>query len=444
MNKNLFGTDGIRGTVGIYPMTIDQLPDLGNAIAQWICKTESDSPIILLGHDTRLSCSLVKSALLSKLLLYPITIHDAYVLPTPAVYLLTKLDKKFHGGIIISASHNPFYDNGIKLVNAATGKLRAEDEQLIMSFFNTQATTAIAYDRLGTVQPFLNATELYIDYLAQWFSDHSFLRGKKIVLDCANGATSGIAPRLFAQLGAQVIALHHQPNGRNINEACGALHTEDAQKAVLENNADAGFAFDGDGDRIIAINRHGKINDGDDILALLTSHPAYAAANTLVGTIVSNYGFERWLAAHGKTLIRTAVGDKHIAQQLSHDNLMLGGEQSGHIVLRDYLEIGDGIFTALRILQTLHHTNNWDMVTFDKYPQILINLPVAVKKDLESEPLASIIEESKAQLHAGRIIVRYSGTENLLRVMVEDDSHDHAQHIANVLARSLHKTLSIP
>lgn len=295
MNKNLFGTDGIRGTVGMYPMTIDQLPDLGHAIAQWICKKEAHNPVLLLGHDTRISCSLVKSALLSKLLLNPITIHDAYVLPTPAVYLLTKIDTTFHGGIIISASHNPFYDNGIKLVHAETGKLKTEDEQLIMSFFNNQATTAASYATLGTVYPFLDAAQQYLDYLASWFADNAFLVGKKIVLDCANGATSAIAPRLLTQLGAQVITIHHTPNGRNINDACGALHPEDAQRAVIEHRADAGFAFDGDGDRIIAINRHGEVKDGDDILALLSNHPRYSESNTLVGTIVSNYGLERWL-----------------------------------------------------------------------------------------------------------------------------------------------------
>jgi phosphoglucosamine mutase len=268
-----------------------------------------------------------------------------------------------------------------------------------------------------------------------------FLRNKKIVLDCAHGATSSIAPQIFKMLGAEVIALYTQPTGTNINEQCGSVYPQAAQAMVLQEQADAGFAFDGDGDRMIAINRNGDLKNGDDVLALLSQHPVYTHAPGVVGTIMSNQGLALFLAQQNKKLLRTPVGDKHIARKLLEENLVLGGEQSGHIIVRDHLNAGDGIVTALRVLETLTITNDWEMNTFTPFPQTLINVPITTKKDLTDQTLQTIIAQHEAQLGNGRIIVRYSGTEPLLRVMVEEQDQDIAHTVGNNLVRALHQAL---
>lgn len=436
---NLFGTDGIRATVGKAPFTSKELTQLGHALGLWACQRYSQQPRILLGHDTRHSCSWVKSALQTGLLRHPVIVYDADVLPTPALCKIIKDNNEFDCSIIISASHNPYHDNGIKIVNQA-GKINREDELLISSLFR-QEQLSDDYSLFGNVTWFTHAQALYQQALQRHFPSN-FLHNKKVVLDCANGATTTSALAIFKLFGATVIPLHYQPNGININQACGTLHTQDLQQAIVAHQADIGFAFDGDGDRVIAVNRHGTPRDGDDIMALLLHHPLYADTPHIVSTIMSNQGFEVYVKNQHKQLIRTSVGDKYVAAQLAQDNLLLGGEQSGHIIMRDYLDTGDGIFTALRVMETLLLTNNWDMITFQRYPQILLNIPVTTKQDLTSPPLAALIAQSQSQLHSGRIVVRYSGTENLLRIMVEDDQLHHAQSIGTCLAQALQKQLS--
>jgi len=440
MNNNLFGTDGIRRTIGIPPLCAQNLPKLGYAIGQWTHNYYGKNPHILIAHDTRGSCSFVKASLKAGLLQHALTIHDAHVLPTPAVCQLTSQEDIFNLGIVISASHNPYQDNGIKLIDGKQGKLSLHHELAISQLFFCSSKTTPNYMNLGNDIPFLYGRQQYIDTITKHFPNN-FLRNKKIVLDCAHGATYLVAPTIFRQLGADVITINNQPNGTNINENCGVLYPHQLQKAVIDNNANIGFAFDGDGDRVMAVNKNGELKDGDDLLVLLLEHPLYNKEHTVVGTIMTNQGLEVHLQKNNKQLIRTAVGDKYVAEQLEQHQLTLGAEQSGHIILRDYLNTGDGIFTALRILESINYTYNYDLLTFKKFPQILINVPVSQKKDLAAIPLVNVIDYHKAQLTNGRLIVRYSGTENVLRVMVENDDVQQAQLIGTALSQALAEQL---
>lgn len=441
MKKNIFGTDGMRGALGSEPFTITSLTKLGISLAQWISAQGISSPRILIGHDTRESCTFVKTALQSGLLLHGAHIYDASIIPTPTLYALVKHTNLFDSGIIISASHNPYHDNGIKLIKAITGKINAHDEEEITRLFYAQEQPPFTYKNFGQITQWPQAEDIYVDFLLNHITQLS-LHGKKIVLDCAHGATYRLAERIFKNYGAQVIVINNTPTGKNINDGCGALHLAPLQKAVIEHHADIGFAFDGDGDRVIAVAPDGTIKNGDDILALLLWHPRYAHEQTIVGTIMTNQGFAVYLRHHNKNLIRTQVGDKYISECLDKENMLIGGEQSGHIILRDYMSTGDGIFTALRVLEALEHSQNWALHTFAKFPQILINIPVANKRDLAQHPLATLIAEYEAQLHDGRLIVRYSGTESLLRVMVEDEDLINAQHIGTQLSQKLAQELS--
>jgi len=373
--------------------------------------------------------------------LHPVHVFDAGVLTSPAVCQLLQYSTDYDCGIIISASHNSYQDNGIKLVDAHTGKVSATDEQLICQLLEEQKNYTPDYSMLGKHTLVTDAAAQYQRYLTPFF-EPNFLSGTKIVLDCAHGAAFQLAPQIFEQFGAEVIALHNKPNGLNINKQCGALSPQEAQNAVIKHNAAIGFAFDGDGDRVLAITKHGHLKTGDDILALLMAHPAYQHDTAIAGTIMSNMGFEEYLSKKNKKLHRTQVGDKYVVQAMVQHNLSLGGEPSGHIITRDYLNTGDGVFCALRLLQVIQASGNWELTTFAKYPQIIINLPVAQKITLDTEPLASLIDQSKSQLSDGRMIVRYSGTEPLLRIMIEDVRFEHAQAVGAQLAQQLKKTLS--
>ncbi len=442
MRKNMFGTDGIRATVGTAPFTALDLYTLGTAIGKWAVETYGEDATILIGHDTRLSCSFVKSSLKSGLLTYPICLIDGGVMPTPAVMQLTLKHDNIACGLVISASHNPFQDNGIKIIDGTRGKLSALDEQNITHNFHAPENKK-DYAQLGEEQYWKDALDIYCDYMSSFF-EPNFLQGKTIVLDCANGATHNCAIRLFEQFGATVIPFACAPNGKNINEQCGAVHPEQCAKQVIKHNADAGFAFDGDGDRVMAINKHGEVRDGDDVLALLLDHPIYKQTPTVVGTIMTNKGLQNWIEQKGYALHRTPVGDKYIARTLQEkDDWVIGGEQSGHTILYDYLPSGDGIFTALRTMEAIIHSNNNEMHTFTRFPQVLVNVPIKEKKDLTLEPFASIIKQNEQQLSNGRLVVRFSGTESKLRVMIENDDKKQAHEIAQHCAQELQKALGV-
>jgi phosphoglucosamine mutase len=441
IKTNIFGTGGVRAKMGTDIFTLPALIQFGKAIAQWAQTKFNHPPHILLGSDTRQSCSLVKSALQSGLLLHGCVIDDALVAPTPTISQIVNYGSTYDLGIIISASHNPYYDNGIKIMYAPEGKISLDDELEITRLFNENILAAQSYETLGAATFWPNAHETYIKNLSIFF-DPNFLKGITVVLDCAQGAPYLLAPEVFKHFGAQVIAINNQPNGSNINEHCGALHLNSLQEAVIAHNADIGFAFDGDGDRAIAVNRDGIIKDGDDILALLLDHPAYANEIGIVGTIMTNQGLAAYIDKKNKKLLRTNVGEKYITQKQDEMHMLLGGEPNGHAMLRDYMPSGDGIFAALRVMQVVLTTNNWRLQTFTKFPQVLINLPIVHKKDLSSEHFHSIIAEHEKQLHDGRIVIRYSGTEPLLRILVEDPESETAYSVAQNLAQIFSQELA--
>jgi len=438
-NQIWFGTDGIREKVGQGPLTIEHLPRLGFVIGQWLVKRYGAYCKVLIGHDTRISCSFIKAALESCLLLQPLVVLDAQTLPTPAVCHLVKESDDIKAGIIVTASHNRYQDNGIKLINSTGAKIKndaAEIEQL----FAECSITNHDYTNLGQLTMFNNAADTYISGVCKRFAP-LFLSGTTIALDCAHGAFSTIAPQIFESLGANVIAINNQPDGKNINDNCGALHTESLIETVKKSGADIGFACDGDGDRLVVVSNDGVKKDGDDILALLSQHTQYADEKAVVGTIMSNEGFNAWLAKGHKKLLRTDVGEPSVIEEINRSKLMLGGEPSGHIVLNDYLGSSDAVFTALRLLEIIIQTNNWKLETFERYPQINLAVPVKEKLPLDQPHLARIIQQGREQLPNGRLIIRYSGTEQILRITAEDRNKEHTEAIAQNIAKQFKEKL---
>lgn len=438
MNQTVkFGTDGIRGHADSYPFHNQALIFLGQALYQWLYKKNGhkSTHTILMVTDTRISGDRIKASLATGLLKHAVSIIDAGVLPTPVACWLMQHDATYDVGIVISASHNPYYDNGIKLFGPGGAKIAPEDEQFIADAFAGQQPDTQVFPAVGKLEK-KDLSNIYIHYVKHYF-DHTFLQGLRIVIDCAHGVTSSIAPALFTFFGAEVITLSAEPNGTNINHNCGALHPEALQEKIVECGADAGFAFDGDGDRIIAVNRYGQVRDGDDILWLLLADKHYQQLNTIVGTVMSNSGFEQALMTQGKHLARVAVGDKYVFKKLDEAKLLLGGEPSGHIILKDYLPVCDGIFVALRLLSVLLVQKNLEMNTFKHFPQKIRNVAILEKKDLTSEGCARIIAQYEQHLDGGRILVRYSGTENILRVMAEALTEQQAEDVVVKLAHDL-------
>jgi len=357
------------------------------------------------------------------------------------------IKKKFDFGIVISASHNPYTDNGIKIFDAQTGKISSEDEEIITNNFysisQNQPVTTLAFQ--SHVAQWDYGRFIYTENILNHFSTDTLKKtgpyaSKAIVLDCANGAAI-INPFYRLTMGLYMHIQCVEPDGKNINDGCGATHPEFLQEFVVGSKANLGFAFDGDGDRIIAVNKYGQIKDGDDLLNILIQHPDYQHEKEIVGTSMTNHGFEKHLEQCNKKLIRTKVGDKYIAAKLEEKKLILGGETSGHIIIKNYLNTGDGVFVALKVLESIIINDNWEMKTFPKTPQFLINIPISKKKNLEQPPYATIIDNHKTQLIDGRIVVRYSGTENLLRIMVEDKTPDSAKVIAHQLSQQLKQAL---
>lgn len=442
MIVDLFGTDGIRKTVGQSPFTAHELPLLGWAIGNWLRAKYSDNIEVLIAHDTRQSAAFIKAALKTGLLAHPITIHDAHILPTPAVSRLVQEHATMVCGIIISASHNPYHDNGIKLFDASGNKLSPEDIDQINKLFHEAKNNFVpSYTHFGVEHNAKHLRQVYVDSVCKLFAPH-FLSGIHITLDCAHGATHYVAPKIFEQLGAHVHTLCTTYNGIDINNQCGSEYPQLTQQAMIEHTSDIGFAFDGDGDRVIAINKMGVIKNGDHILAILLDHPQYTNQSMIVGTEMTNQGLTVYVQQKNKQLLRTPVGDVHVMRRLTQENLLLGGEQSGHIIMRDINNNADGIITALRIMEVILHTSNWDMDTFKPFPQTLINVPISIKKNLNELPLSAIIEQYAAQLDTNsRLLVRYSGTEPIIRVMIEDANETYAQTVCTELSLALKKEL---
>lgn len=447
MKRKYFGTDGIRGTVGIEPITPDFMLKLGWAIGQ-VLKNGHNKNKVLIGKDTRISGYMFESALEAGLSAAGMDIRLLGPMPTPAIAYLTRT---FHAqaGIVISASHNPFQDNGIKFFSNAGTKLPDEVELAIEAQLE-QPMHTVAPDRLGKAERINDATGRYIEFCKSSIPYDVNFKGLKLVVDCAHGATYNAAPNVFKELGAQVITIGTEPNGLNINAGFGATQPQALQAAVLAQQADAGIALDGDGDRVIMVDAKGELVDGDELLFIIADarHKAGHLSGTVVGTVMSNLGLEQALIERNIPFARAKVGDRYVLEMLQSHSGMLGGESSGHIICLDRTTTGDGIITALQVLATsvqtglpLHHLK----AGMRKYPQRLLNVRIAQNTDeiMHSETVKQAVQQAEKQLMGkGRILLRPSGTEPLIRVMVEGIDarlvETIAQDVATIVTQATH------
>jgi len=454
MAKQLFGTDGIRGIPGEYPLDDATLERVGFALGENLVsrgRARDARPRVLIGRDTRESGPHIAEQIAQGLCSSGAEPVSAGVLPTPGVAWLVSREG-FAAGVVISASHNPYHDNGVKLISSSGMKfpdaVEAEIEGVILSANGTgpvkggkPAKSAIpAADANGN-------GKLHEDYLAglrEAILPGAKLTGMKIVLDCANGAASKLAPKLFRSLGANVTALNDAPDGRNINADCGSLHPQAMQKRVAETSASLGVAFDGDADRAIFANASGKLVDGDGVLLAAGRYLKSIGklkGNVIVGTTMANLGLERALEKSALTLARTAVGDRYVLEEMRRIGANLGGEQSGHILFLDDATTGDGMVTAVKIASLVSIAGPLDMLVADMkvFPQKIVNVQVRSKPPLESLPeVARTLKEAECALgKSGRVVLRYSGTEPLARVMVEAERAEDVQRWTEALAAAL-------
>ena len=422
MSKQLFGTDGIRGTAGRPPLDRKTVHAVGLALGKDL-RERGHSGEALIGMDTRESGPWIAAELAAGLAAQGVRSRFAGVVTTPGVAWLTRSDA-FAAGIMISASHNPFEDNGIKVFATTGFKLPDAEEHLVEEeIFRVLAGVVPSGAERLEADPGLDRE--YLDHLLS--SLKTPLTGLKLVLDCGNGAASHLAPDLFRRAGADVTAINNQPDGRNINLNCGALHVEGLRQEVVARGADAGVAFDGDADRAILVSSSGKIVDGDHVMLIAGRHlkaQGHLAGNVIVSTVMSNLGLEVALRADGITMLRTPVGDKYVLEEMERRGAVLGGEQSGHIIFREYATTGDGMLTALRVFEIAAASGkSLDELTAGLaiYPQKLVNVRVRERRPLEELTAvnAEIAACNKAFDGSGRVLVRFSGTEPLARVMVE-------------------------
>ncbi len=445
MARQLFGTDGIRGKAGEPPLDKPTAYALGSALGTW-AKGQSSTPKVLLGMDTRESGPWLAQAVAAGLVSAGVEPHFAGLLTTPGVAYNTK-HGPYVAGVMISASHNPYEDNGLKVFDHSGFKLPDAQELILEEQILQIRENAVVADCPLPLHPEL--ADHYLDFLRSTFT-HS-LKGLRVVLDCANGAASHLAPRLFAQLGAEVITIANAPDGRNINAGVGALHTEHVRAAVLEHKADIGIAFDGDADRAMFKSASGGRIDGDAVLlicARLFHASGHLPGNLVVATVMSNLGLEIALRNEGIALTRTNVGDKYVLEEMIRSGANLGGEQSGHVIFPEFATTGDGILTALRVLEAMVISGkSLDELTqgFDVFPQLLVNVRIGARRPLEELPAvqAAIADCDQDFGSNGRVLVRFSGTEPLARVMVEGNDAARVEHHANAIAATLEQAMGL-
>ncbi len=440
MARKYFGTDGIRGRVGQAPITPDFFLHLGWAVGRVLAKEQqpdSKAPMVLIGKDTRISGYMFESALEAGLISAGVDVGLLGPMPTPAIAYLTRTFQA-SAGIVISASHNSYYDNGIKLFSTDGGKLSDELELAIEAQLGQSMTTAAC---LGKARRISDAEGRYIEFCKGSLPWGFSLAGMNIVVDCANGATYKVAPEVFRELGATVIALAVTPDGVNINKNCGSTDVKLLRERVLAEKADLGIAFDGDGDRVIFVDHTGEEVDGDELLYIIASHKhtAEGGCTGVVGTLMTNFGFEMALKELGIPFVRAKVGDRYVLEMMKERDWLLGGESSGHIVCGDATTTGDGIISALQVLRALQKSGKslWEMRNgFSKTPQCMINVPVVEKVDLERHgAIAEAVARTEEKLEGrGRVLLRASGTEPVIRVMVEGPRVDLVKALATELA----------
>ena len=436
-NRKYFGTDGVRGKVGSYPITPDFALKLGWAAGKVLAS--QGSKMVLIGKDTRISGYMLESALEAGLAAAGLSAAFTGPMPTPAIAYLTRTFRA-EAGIVISASHNPYYDNGIKFFSAKGTKLPDEIEEAIEAMLE-QPMDCVESAELGKASRINDAAGRYIEFCKSTFPAHLGLEGYKIVVDCANGATYHIAPNVLRELGAEVIEIGTDPNGLNINEKCGATDVTALQAKVVETKADVGLAYDGDGDRIMMVDHLGNKVDGDQILFIIAREALRSGQlkGGVVGTLMSNMSLEIALKMLGVPFLRANVGDRYVLEKMVENDWTLGGENSGHIIIADKNTTGDGIIASLAVLAAMaqHKLSLNELASAVKlFPQVLINVRFAGGDNpLESDAVKSVAADVEKRLEGkGRILLRYSGTEPLIRVMVECQDAELAQQCAEEIA----------
>jgi phosphoglucosamine mutase len=441
--RTLFGTDGIRGVAGSYPLDRQTANAVGAALGKSIAASRQERRVVI-GMDTRESGPWLAAEVAGGLARHGVATDFAGVTTTPGVAYLAK-NGPFAAGVMISASHNPYQDNGIKLIGHSGYKLPDEEEESLESeIFSLLRQGLQSSPATLTVDALLDRT--YLDHLAAILPEG--LHGLHLVADCANGSASFLAPELFERLGARVHRINCSPDGRNINLNCGSQHLEDLRDAVLSEGADAGVAFDGDADRALFVSRSGKIIDGDAVL-LLTARALQQQGRLngqVVATVMSNLGLQRALAGLGIEMLRTPVGDKYVLEEMLRTGAALGGEQSGHVIFHQYATTGDGMLTALRVFEVMRQSHSGlDELTsaLQVYPQRLVNVRVRERKPLEDLPAvtAEIRAAEDSFGDTGRVLVRFSGTEPLARVMVEGPDLERVESFANRIASKIQAEL---
>ncbi len=444
MTRKYFGTDGIRGRVGDHPINAAFMLQLGWAVGRVL--GQGRCARVVIGKDTRISGYMFESALEAGLSAAGIDVRLLGPMPTPAIAYLTRT---LHAcaGIVISASHNPHYDNGIKFFSAEGTKLPDEIEAAIEQQLNETLVT-VPSERLGKAERVDDARGRYIEYCKSTFPMRSSLQGLKIVVDCANGATYQVAPSVLKELGAEVVKIGVQPDGLNINDNCGSTAPEGLRLRVLEERADLGIALDGDGDRVLMIDHSGELVDGDELLYVIARarHANGKLKGPVVGTLMSNLGLELALKAEGIDLLRAKVGDRYVLEMMQANDSILGGESSGHIICLDRTTTGDGIVSALQVLAAMVQTGASLLSLrqgMSKFPQRMINVPLAERVDVDAIPaVQQAVREAEARLgDKGRVLLRPSGTEPLIRVMVEGEDgalvRELAQSLADTVAQAV-------
>ncbi|MGP8153176.1 MAG: phosphoglucosamine mutase [Smithella sp.] len=448
MNK-LFGTDGIRGIANQHPMTTEVASNVGRAIAH-LSKKEGHTPRILIGRDTRLSGDMFESAIISGICSMGVNAISVGVIPTPGIAFLTH-DMRADAGIVISASHNPSQDNGIKIFNSEGFKLSDEKENKIeeLIFANNMHRLHPSPKEFGKLSRLDDAAGRYVDFLKSTFPQKLNPEGMKIVLDCSNGATYRVAPAVFTELGCEVKTLFDQPDGKNINLNCGSQHTEVLAAEVLLQKADAGFAFDGDGDRVIAVDDKGNILTGDRLLVICSAilkKEGQLKNNLVVRTVMSNLGLTVAFQKLEIDSVFAPVGDRFVLEEMLARGAVIGGEDSGHLIFLQHHTTGDGLITALQVLAAVKKEERpfSELARVMKvFPQMLINIDVKRKPEIETVPeiMAAIKRAEKALGDKGRVLVRYSGTQNMCRVMVEGptkkETETHCRRIADIVKKIL-------
>lgn len=450
MTQRLFGTDGIRGVANSYPMTVETLMKVGQALVVLLKETYPEEEIrVVIGRDTRISGPMIEDALAAGIASEGAEVRLVGELPTPGIAFMTTAESA-HAGIVISASHNLYRDNGVKIFSSDGFKISDEWERKIEKKVKSSFLLSDPADDIQKIKLVKDAQTRYAEFLKNAFPKHLKLKGLNVVLDCANGAAYQVGPAVFEALGATVDVIHAQPNGRNINDQCGSTAPKGLSERVVNIGAHLGIAWDGDADRLIVADEKGIVRDGDDLMAILglsLHEKQKLSKETIVATQMSNFGLEIALKQKNIRLVRTDVGDRFVVEEMRKGGCNFGGEQSGHLIFLDHSPTGDGVLSALQLVSVMREKEkplSELSSVIQKVPQILLNVKVKEKKPFETLPgtFAKMKAIEKNLSGRGRLLVRYSGTENLARVMIEGENEKEIESHAYALAESIQGELS--